>query len=174
MFFETVHGRSSVVSVPLGEVGRIISPLSLVRSKHSCYSNRQLFSPPYFFCPAQLTRFCRPVQLFSCYSCSYNWELFQHSVGRIRMINLPAELGWVSKNLPLSPQAAPSGLGQVFTDPPSLCWQVHHKPFPNHNHNAGPGHRSPDLHIVEKRLCPLKSGFNKKIFITFPIYRTNS
>ena len=26
VFFETVHGRSSVVSVPLGEVGRIISP----------------------------------------------------------------------------------------------------------------------------------------------------
>ena len=63
VFFETVHGRSAVVLVPLGEVGRIISPLSLVRSKHSCYSNRQLFSPPSYFCPAQLTRFVRPVQL---------------------------------------------------------------------------------------------------------------
>ena len=46
------------------------------------------------------------------------------------MINLPAELGWISKNLPLGPW--PSGcalglraLGQVFTDPPSLCWQVY-------------------------------------------------
>ena len=42
------------------------------------------------------------------------------------VMNLPAELGWVSKNLPLGPRAAPSGLGQVFTDPPELCWQVHH------------------------------------------------
>ena len=33
----------------------------------------------------------------------------QHSVGRTRMINLPAELGWISKNLPLGPR--PSGLG---------------------------------------------------------------
>ena len=31
----------------------------------------------------------------------------QHSVARTRMINLPAELGWISKNLPLSPR--PSG-----------------------------------------------------------------
>ena len=49
------------------------------------------------------------------------------------MINLPAELGWISKNLPFGPW--PSGcalgsraLGQVFTDPPSLCWQVYPKP----------------------------------------------
>ena len=54
----------------------------------------------------------------------------QHSVGRTRMINLPAELGWISKHLPLGPR--PSGcalglraLGQVFTDPPSFCWQVY-------------------------------------------------
>ena len=33
------------------------------RPVHSCYSNRKLFSPPSYFCPAQLTRFCRPVQL---------------------------------------------------------------------------------------------------------------
>ena len=37
------------------------------------------------------------------------------------MINMPAELGWISKNLPLSPRA----LGQDFTDPPLLCWQVY-------------------------------------------------
>ena len=30
---------------------------------NSCYSNRQLFSLPSYFCPAQLTRFCKPVQL---------------------------------------------------------------------------------------------------------------
>ena len=42
------------------------------------------------------------------------------------VMNLPAELGWVSKNLPLGLWAAPSGLGLVFTDPPELCWQVHH------------------------------------------------
>lgn len=35
------------------------------------------------------------------------------------VMNLPAERGWVSKNLP-------EGRGQVFTDPPELCWQVHH------------------------------------------------
>ena len=32
-------------------------------SDHSFYSNRKLFSPLSYFCPAQLTRFCRPVQL---------------------------------------------------------------------------------------------------------------
>ena len=40
------------------------------------------------------------------------------------MINLPAELGWISKNLPLGPRA----FSQVFTDPLLLCWQVHHRP----------------------------------------------
>jgi hypothetical protein len=49
------------------------------------------------------------------------------------MINLPAELGWISKNLPLGPRASgcalgPRALGQVFTDPPSLCWQVYPNP----------------------------------------------
>ena len=38
-------------------------------------------------------------------------EVSQHSVGRTRMINLPAELGWISKNLPLGPWAVPSGFG---------------------------------------------------------------
>ena len=52
----------------------------------------------------------------------------QHSVGRTRMINLPAELGWISKNLPLGPRAS----GQVFTDPPSLFWQV----YPIHRQNS--------------------------------------
>ena len=46
------------------------------------------------------------------------------------MINLPAELGWISKNLPLGPWPSgcalgPRALGQVFTDPPLLCWQVY-------------------------------------------------
>ena len=51
---------------------------------------------------------------FSCYSCNCSWELFQHSVGGTRMMNLPAELGWISKNLPFGPRAAPSGLGAGF------------------------------------------------------------
>ena len=90
---------------------------------HSCYSNRQLFSPTSYFCPAQLTDF---ADLFSCkgfsrYSCSYSWEWFQHSVGRTRMMNLPAELEWISNNL------RPWASEQVFTDPSLLCWQVHHK-----------------------------------------------
>ena len=37
-------------------------------------------------------------------------------------INLPAEQGLVSKNLPQGPRAE----GKVFTDPPELCWQVDH------------------------------------------------
>ena len=46
------------------------------------------------------------------------------------MINLPAELGWISKHLPLGPRPSgcalgPWALGQVFTDPPLLCWQVY-------------------------------------------------
>ena len=54
----------------------------------------------------------------------------QHSVGRTRLINLPAELGWISKNLPRGPRPSgcalgPWALGQVFTDPPELCWQVY-------------------------------------------------
>ena len=51
--------------LPLGPgLGRWqAKPLSRGRAGegHSCYSNRQLFSPPSYFCPAQLTRFCRPV-----------------------------------------------------------------------------------------------------------------
>ena len=38
-------------------------PCSDIGYVHSCYSNLQLFSPPSYFWPAQLTRFCRPVQL---------------------------------------------------------------------------------------------------------------
>ena len=57
----------------------------------------------------------------------------KNSVGRTRMINLPAELGWISKNLPLGPWPSgcalgPRALGQVFIDPPSLCWQVYPRP----------------------------------------------
>ena len=37
-------------------------------------------------------------------------------------MNLPAQIRWISKNLPLDARAS----GQVFTDLPSLCWQVHH------------------------------------------------
>ena len=53
----------------------------------------------------------------------------QHSVGRTRNINLPAELGWISKNLPLGPRPlgcalGPQALGQFFTDPPSICYLV--------------------------------------------------
>ena len=40
------------------------------------------------------------------------------------VMNLPAERGWVSKNLPQGPRAPAEG--QVFTDPPKLCWEVHH------------------------------------------------
>ena len=43
-------------------------------------------------------------------------------VGEQIVMNLPAEQGWVSKNLPWGPRAK----GQVFTDPPKLCWQVDH------------------------------------------------
>ena len=35
---------------------------------------------------------------------------------------LPLGFSRVSKNLPRGPRAE----GQVFTDPPSFCWQVHH------------------------------------------------
>ena len=48
----------------------------------------------------------------------YSWELFQHSVGRTSMINLPAELGWISKNLPLGPRAA----GRFLTDLQTQVW----------------------------------------------------
>ena len=46
-------------------------------------------------------------------------------------INLPAERGWVSKNLPQGPRPegaarGPRAEGQGFTDPPELCWQVDH------------------------------------------------
>ena len=37
------------------------------------------------------------------------------------MINLPVELGSISKNLPLGPWA----FGQVYTDKPMFCWQVY-------------------------------------------------
>ena len=37
------------------------------------------------------------------------------------VMNLPAERGWVSKNLPRGPRAE----GHVFIDPPELSWQVH-------------------------------------------------
>ena len=37
-------------------------------------------------------------------------EVSQPSVGRTRMINLPAELGWISKTMTLGPWAASSGL----------------------------------------------------------------
>ena len=42
------------------------------------------------------------------------------------VMNLPAERGWVSKNLPEARGRSPRAEGQVFTDPPELCWQVHH------------------------------------------------
>ena len=41
-------------------------------------------------------------------------------------INLPAERGWVSKNLPEARGHSPRAEEQVFTDPPELCWQVDH------------------------------------------------
>ena len=41
-------------------------------------------------------------------------------------MNLPAEGGWVSKNLLEARGRSPRAEGQVFTDPPELCWQVHH------------------------------------------------
>ena len=58
------------------------------------------------------------------------------------MINLPAELGWISKNLPLGPRPSgcalgPRALGQVFTDPPSLCWQVYPRLLPAHINGLG-------------------------------------
>ena len=40
------------------------------------------------------------------------------------VMNLLAERGWVSKNLPRGPRAQAEG--QVLTDPPELCWQVDH------------------------------------------------
>ena len=55
-------------------------------------------------------------------------EVFQPSIGRTRMINLQAELRWISKNLPLGLWAAPSGLGPLgrfLLTHPLLCWQVY-------------------------------------------------
>ena len=37
------------------------------------------------------------------------------------MINLPTDIRWFSKNLPLGGALGPWALGQVLTDPPSLC-----------------------------------------------------
>ena len=42
------------------------------------------------------------------------------------VMNLPAEQGRVSKNLPEARERSPRAEGQVFTDPPEFCWQVHH------------------------------------------------
>ena len=58
-----------------------------------------------------------------------NLLFFLHSGWWARMLNLPAELGWVSENLPFSPRLRLGPQGRFFTDPPSLCWQVHPKPL---------------------------------------------
>ena len=42
------------------------------------------------------------------------------------VMNLPAERGLVSKNLPEVEGRSPGAEGQVFTDPSKLCWQVIH------------------------------------------------
>ena len=43
----------------------------------------------------------------------------------------PASRAWVGQWKPApQPSAAPRASGQVFTDPPSLCWQVYTSPMP--------------------------------------------
>ena len=53
------------ILVSLAYTGRLVILIYDLRHRlqNSCYSNRQLFIPPSYFCPPQLTRFCRPVQL---------------------------------------------------------------------------------------------------------------
>ena len=89
---------------------KIMTSLILVTPTDSC-SVLHLFSVPHSWQDFPDLFSCKG---FSCYSCRYSWIVFQHSVGTTRMINLPAELGWISKNLPLGPWAAPSGLWAGF------------------------------------------------------------
>ena len=59
------------------------------------------------------------------------WQVWQWGRSGKSGINLPAERGWVSKNLPQGPRPegaarGPRAEGQVFADSPELCWQVDH------------------------------------------------
>ena len=52
----------------------------------------------------------------------------EHSVGGTIMINQPAELGWINKNLPLGLWAAPSGLDLGFYLPNFALLESFSKP----------------------------------------------